>query len=206
MIHFLAYSLLRVPPFHWYYAPQVMTIILLGSLALGAISQQSRVGWSKRVWQVVPAICFLIPSIGMSSLLAQENFVVREMPIHSNWGTHAQYREAGLWLRENYKDEIILLEGGEIGTLAYYCDCRLLDPFSDRRWLRDYITAYSSQSSLTAALLKINFAFYREPEFEGDPYLLRADTRKPNPDEVIIKEWQTSTQWIPRAFLRLSRP
>ncbi|MGZ9233906.1 MAG: hypothetical protein ACXW4E_00140 [Anaerolineales bacterium] len=205
LIHFVGYSFLRVPPFHWYYVPQVITIILFGSLGLGVLYRDSSRAWQRRFLGVVTAICFLAPAFGMYSILKEENFIVREMPIHTNWATPEQYRQIGLWLEENHEGDTMRLVAGEIGALTYYCDCRLLDQFSDRSWLRDYIAERISDPGIVSTLLTVNFAFYSEHKFDPEAYILRAFSGEPNMDIKIIKEWGTSTKWIPHGFLVLSR-
>lgn len=205
LIHFVGYSALRVPPFHWYYAPQVITIILFGSLALGVLYQSSRAAWQRSIWGTLTAMYFFIPLAGMALLLTRDSFMVREMPIHSNWGTHEQYREIGLWLNERHGTGTIRLVAGEIGTLAYYCDCRLLDRFSDRRWLQDQIKDRVSHPGIVTTLWRINFAFYSPPEFPPDDYVLRAYFAEPVPDVEAIMKWRTSTTWIEDGYLLLSR-
>lgn len=204
LIHFLGYTLLRVPPFHWYYVPEVTAMILLGSLGLGVAYRNSRIQWRKRAWGVVITVCFLVPALGMFTILARERFIVQEMPIHSNWGTREQYEAIGSWLKENYRRSTLRLVGGEIGSLAYYCDCRLLDRFSDRGWLQASIGEHASRPGFVSLLWRINFAFYSRPEFSPDDYVLRAFFAEPNMQLEIIQEWETSTRWIPRGFLILS--
>ncbi|HSL44833.1 MAG TPA: hypothetical protein VK897_15460 [Anaerolineales bacterium] len=204
LIHFVGYSALKVPPFHWYYVPQVISLILLGSLGLGVAYRTSRRYWQQRAWGLTTAIFFLIPALGMTFLLGRENFVVREMPIHSNWATHEQYKQIGLWLKENEAGHTIQLQGSEIGTLSYYCDCRLLDRFSDRSWLKDYMIEHSN-SGIMSTLLEINFAFYSKPAFPWDGYILKAYATTPGIDGEAIKEWEISTKWIGRARVILIR-
>ena len=204
LLHFTGYSLLKVPPFHWYYVPEVVTLTLLGSLGLGVLHRTSSMLWQKRVWEAATVICFLIPSLGMSYVFAQDDFVVREMPIHSNWGTHQQYKDIGLWLKEHQGSDTIRLEGGEIGTLSYYCDCRLLDRFSDRGWLQEYIAKHNSTSGLISNLLRINFAFYSASQFSNDVYILKVYANKPGNDIRVIKDWVISTRWLDHALVVLS--
>jgi hypothetical protein len=204
-VHFIGYSSLGVPPFHWYYAPEVITLILFGSLGLGVLYRNSSKVWQRRVLELVTVICFVVPALGMLSILSKDNFIVQEMPIHSNWATHEQYKEMGLWLKENHETNTMRLIAGEIGTLTYYCDCRLLDAFSDRSWLKDYIAKRTSDPGIVPALLRINFAFYSEPQFPSETYILRAFSGEPNVEVEVIQEWQTSTKWIPHGFLLLSR-
>jgi hypothetical protein len=205
LVHFIGYSFLRVPPFHWYYVPEVVTIILLGSLGVGVAYRNSSSLWQRTAWGLVTALYFLIPALGMIAILGRDHFVVHEMPIHSNWGTLEQYKAIGMWLKDNHPSDTILLVGGEIGTLAYYCDCHLLDRFSDRRWLRDYISEHNSQTRMRSAFIRLNFSFYSYPDFPEENYRLRAYSAQPNIDIGRIKEWKTSTKWVPDGLLILSR-
>jgi hypothetical protein len=141
----------------------------------------------------------------MLSLLRKDGFRVQEMPLHSNWATSEQYKEIGLWLKENHKADTMRLVAGEVGALTYYCDCRLLDIFSDRSWLKDFIAERTSGTGIVPTLLKVNFAFYAEPHFPAETYVLRAFSGEPNVEVEVIKEWQTSTKWIPQGFLLFSR-
>ena len=204
-IHFIGYSSIGVPPFHWYYVPEVITIILFGSLGLGVLYRNSRKPWQRRVLASLTAICFLVPALGMLSILQKDSFRVQEMPVHSNWATHEQYKEIGLWLKENHEADTMRLVAGEIGALTYYCDCRLLDIFSDRSWLKDFIAERTSSAGIVPTLIKVNFAFYAEPHFPAETYVLRAFSGEPNVEVEVIKEWQTSTKWIPHGFLLFSR-
>jgi len=204
LIHFIGYSLLRVPPFHWYYAPQVTAIILLGSLGIGIVYQKTGQPWRQRVIAPAIMICFLIPLLGMFHILAKEHFMVKEMPVHSNWATQEQYKDIGSWLKEEYKGETIRLVAGEIGTLSYYCDCYLLDQFSDRSWLKDYVTELESKPGIIPFLTKINFTFYSAPKFHPAGYVLRAFSSEPDTEFEIIKKMETSTKWIKQGFMILS--
>jgi hypothetical protein len=179
-------------------------MIVLGSLGLGVVDRNSQVQWQRRAWGAIILLSFLLPALGMVSILARERFVVREMPIHSNWGTRDQYEAIGLWLKEHYGRSTLRLVGGEIGSLAYYCDCRLLDRFSDRGWLPARIAEHVSRPGLAALLWRVNFAFFSAPQSPPDDYVLRAFFAEPNMDLDIIQEWETSTRWIPRGFLVLS--
>jgi hypothetical protein len=202
--HFIGYSSIGVPPFHWYYVPEVITLILFGSLGLGVFYRSSSKPWQKTVLVFLTAICFLVPALGMWLILRKDSFIVQEMPIHSNWATHNQYKEIGLWLKEHHEADTMRLVAGEIGALTYYCDCHLLDIFSDRSWLKDFIAERTSDTGIVPTLLRVNFAFYAEPHFPSETYVLRAFSGEPNVEMEIIKEWQTSTKWIPHGFLLLS--
>lgn len=204
-VHFIGYSAIGVPPFHWYYVPEVISLILFGSLGLGLLYRNSSGVWQTGFVGFIAVLYLLAPALGILSILQEDQFIVREMPIHSNWGTHNQYKEIGLWLKEHHEADTMRLVAGEIGTLTYYCDCRLLDVFSDRSWLKEYITRRTSPAGFVPALLKANFAFYSRPQYPPEAYVLRAFSGEPNVEVEAINEWETSTTWIPHGFLILSR-
>ena len=201
LLHFIGYSLLRVPPFHWYYVPQVTVIILLGSLGLGVLYRKTNPLRQQKFLIVITAICFLIPVLGMTHLLAKDHFTVREMPIHSNWGTNEQYKDIGLWIKREHAGETIRLVASEIGTISYYCDCYLLDRFSDRSWIKGYISKFESKPGLMLFLYKLNFTFYSSPRFPPARYILQAYSSELPNNVAALKKWDISTKWIKHAFI-----
>lgn len=201
--HFIGYSVLRVPPYHWYYVPQVAAITILGSLGLGVgYRHAGSLGRSKTLG-FIAAVYFAAPLLGMGYILARDGFSMREMPIHSNWATAEEYREIGLWLRSEVGGESIRLEVGEIGTLAYYCDCYLLDEFSDRSWLEDEISLHTRAGGLKGLFYAVNFKFFKAPQFPPDAYVLRAFPDPSDPGIEAIRKWEISTKWIPRGQIIL---
>ena len=199
-IHFIGYSVLKVPPFHWYYIPQVTAIILLGFIGLGTAYQKyPPLSRQKKILQGVVLFYFLLPSLGMFNILAQDKFEVKEMPIHTNVASHEKYKEIGLWLNEQNFDESIILSG-ELGTLAYYCNCYLLDVFSNREWVKVMIDEFNSREGIETLFYKLNFLFYKNnPEFPPKQYHLFLGNQTNN----RIKIWQISSDWEPQNSLTL---
>jgi hypothetical protein len=141
---------------------------------------------------------------GMFYLLARDGFMRKEMPIHTNWATHEEYREIGEWLKENSSAETILVNG-EIGTLGYYCDCSLSSFFSDRRWLGQYVRDRSAGAGVRPVLYRINFLFFDQAtEFPEPAYLLSQFPSGKDTSIQAIKEWRTKTRWIPNCLIKLS--
>ena len=92
-----------------------------------------------------------------------------EVPIHTNLASADQYRKVGLSVKSTVAGKTVLMEG-EIGTLAYYCDCYLLDAFSDRHWLIEGVQSVVAGRGPSAALYRLNFLFLRErPSFPAIP-------------------------------------
>lgn len=202
IVHYLGYSVLRVPPYHWYYTLEVVVVVLLGCFGLGVCSQYDGAKIVRRqIIEGATVAGFCIPALGMFFLLASDGFRVREMPIHTNWAVHERYKEVGLWLKENTSGQGIELKG-EIGSMAYYCDCFLLDAFSDRRWIGRYVIDHAVRSGLASMVFRINFLFYSdETRLPIVSYQLVGSTSRSNSGSGHRQEWETSTKWVPSGLI-----
>ena len=205
--YFVSYSLLGIPPYHWYYIPQVIVIILGGAFALTESYYSCIHPWRKKLLYSVIVAYIAVPVVGMFHILERDGFYLKEAPIHTNWATHGQYKEVGLRLRELSHAGGTFYFSGEIGTLAFYCRCYLLgDSFSDRRWLKKYIRDHTLSSTIKAVLFKINFMFYKDDsDFPSFSYRLAGHTNRDMDDNLHIMKWETSTKWIPQGLLTLRK-
>ena len=198
--HFAGYSLLNVPPYYWYYIPEITAIILIGSFGLGVLFQGARSSaWTKSLVSTL----FILQAGGLFYIFARDGLPVTEMPIHTNWATHEQYREIGLWLKEQQDGGTILVDG-EIGTLGYYCDCHLSSFFSERKWLEQHIQNQTANNGFKSVLYEVNFMFLRERQYPSPEYLLAEIPAGKTGDKMAIKEWETGTKWTSRCLVKLS--
>ena len=205
LAHFAGYSLLQVPPYYWYYTPEVAAILVIGCLAVGQWVYQSRSNLPLQQALGAAIGLMLIPVLGMSHFVLTKGLSIQEMPIHTNWATHEQYQKIGEWLKENQRQGMILVDG-EIGTLGYYCDCQLLSFFSDRMWLRRYVKQRQTESGLQAWLYRVNFLFFdSNTNPEPSEFLLEEIPDGKTKSDTSLMEWETSTQWIPHTLIRLRR-
>jgi hypothetical protein len=207
LAHFVGYSILGVYPYHWYYAAEISMGIFAGGFGVAIIYREysARTGM-RRLLQTLLLLGVIIPCLGMFFVLAKQNFRIAEMPVNTNWATQAQYREVGLWLNKRYRGSTISMVG-EIGTLAYYCDCYLLNEFTDRAWLGEYINKNKSDTGMGAILLRANYHFYRD----DGPYPIPgyAMVGHPNVPGTAQTEdglnWETSTKWNPQGMITFER-
>jgi hypothetical protein len=198
VLHFAGYAFLQVPPYHWYYVPLAASSALIGSLGVASFLE--------RFPRISIAPFLLIPILGFLAVAQQDGFPLTEAPIHTNWATKKQYENAGLWLRNNTDPASVCTIGGEIGTLAYYSDRRLINNFSSPNELFRSIQRFRRvHGRLTNTLLDWNFFWRRkaprEPRAGFNLIHLVNQYTKPAPD--VIMTWHTSTAWYPQGTLLL---
>jgi len=203
--HFAGYSILHVPPYYWYYIPEITSVILISSFGLGVLFQpDGSKTWKRKGIQSILAILLILQASGMFYIIARDGFALKEMPIHTNWATHEQYREIGEWLKEHNDGGTILVDG-EIGTLGYYCDCYLSSFFSDRKWLGQFVHKQTMGNGIKPSLYRINFLFLdKEAKFPQPAYLLSEIPKGKDTSTEAIKEWGTTTKWISGCLIKLS--
>jgi hypothetical protein len=83
-------------------------------------------------------------------------------------------------------------EPGEIGTLAYYCDCTIVDAFSDRGRIIPAIEARERAGGLGSALLRLNYLHLdRDQAPRPVEHRLRYEAHKPpaGPEQWRVDHW-----------------
>lgn len=199
--HYLIYTALDVPPYHWYYVNQLVPMLLIGSIA--ATHHVARF-WNGSARRVVPAMVFL-PAFGLLLLLWDEGFSLREAPINTNWATSGQYREIGLWMRRNLNEETGVAARGEIGTLAFYSERYLVDEFSDMS-IADALIDEAGYDDLPGIgpLVELNFLWREDhtplptPTFEVVYQQEVIESGCPRDDPACWLARNGTTEWIGR--------
>ena len=131
--------LLDVPPFHWYYAPAAGGLTLLAALTCARVR-----------WPVAAAV----PVVALAAVAAGAVVTSGVPPLTSNWATAAQYERIADQLPRGSTIE----SPGEVGTLAYYCRCRVLDGLADRGSIAAAIRVKADAATgLGGALLRLNY-------------------------------------------------
>jgi len=192
-LHFVAYSLLRAGPSHWYYVPEIAGVVLLGTLVVSVWCRDLR-GRHRTLSRLVAGVAFGLPVAGMLALFGIYRLPLDEMFVHTNWSTPAQYRAVGEWLKAHHGGEVGSAST-EIGTLVYYCDCFLINQFGDRGWLNDKVARYKDSGDLRSSLAQLNFLFYTpQPQFPAETYWLtvRRSADKGVPE---VPPWEISSRW-----------
>ncbi|MCX7997567.1 MAG: hypothetical protein N3A69_01265 [Leptospiraceae bacterium] len=124
LLHYIAYSLLSVPPYHWYYTPSLSALLL--GLSIKAFSFRKKA-------KIIFATGFYLVFIFYTAIVYWFSFQKKEMPIHTNWTSRDNYKDLALKLDSLSSNLTYYQTAGEIGTLAYFSKKAILvDIFSSR--------------------------------------------------------------------------
>jgi hypothetical protein len=183
LIQYIVYSLLNLPPYHWYYGIFVGAVVLIGSA--GLISLRDRFPRCT-VFGFAAAVI-----LGGAATCAEAALVREQMPIHTNLGTVAQYRGIADWLNDHTSMKEYQMIG-ELGVIQYYGRADAVNNFSDRAILRDVVNRLPD-GSVRKWIADVNFAHLavRPPAQSG--YLLEENCTD---SAGAVKTWTTSSTWI----------
>ncbi|QWF79354.1 hypothetical protein [Amycolatopsis sp. CA-230715] len=169
----IVYIGLRVPPYHWYYGPGIACATVFLCAVAASLRRTVAVRW------LAAALA------GASAWSYAADGLPRDFaPITSNYTSSAQYAEIGREIGALVGDGVVA-SAGEIGVLAYTCDCAVVDVFSDRGLLRDAIAAAKATAGpVTRALLEVNFRFFAPEAPRRADFVLERHSGGPPPGAV----------------------
>ncbi|OMQ15802.1 hypothetical protein A7K94_0206985 [Modestobacter sp. VKM Ac-2676] len=114
-----------------------------------------------------------------------------QAPISTNWATAEQYQRIGEEMQEAARGEVVA-SPGEIGTLAYYCECDIVDVFSDRGAIVPLVARREREASpVMRALLGLNFTRLDRDQEPAEPTLGVAYVTGPGPADG----WPVTSAW-----------
>jgi hypothetical protein len=176
-LHFVAYSCLQVPPYHWYYAVETSTVVVFGAMAIYEASAMYR------VTNIALLLIVVLLSAGCVIGAAR---VKGSAAISTNWGTPEQYKDMAMWINLHVEDKRVRSEI-ELGTLQYYTDADMIDVFSDRSSVVTLLK--KPHSRVGGALLRWNYRHLKVEDLSQIRYelfLCRAGA-------AAEMEWTTET-------------
>ncbi|MGH3765737.1 MAG: hypothetical protein ACRDS0_11990 [Pseudonocardiaceae bacterium] len=150
ILHLTVFLQLRPPPYHWYYGP-----------AIGALTMLAVVGidTSYRVLRWTGATAALLCIATTMMFLAARSWAA--MPISTSWASASQYAALAARVPSGTTVEAF----GEVGTVAYFCDCVVVDRFSDRAQVADLLRAKRATAGPVVRTL-LDWNYHR---FKADP-------------------------------------
>ncbi|MEQ0561503.1 hypothetical protein ABJI51_26130 [Amycolatopsis sp. NEAU-NG30] len=185
-LHYAAYSQLGVPPYHWYYAPSIISATIFLAACASAVPEHVRRG----TWTLAGAV--LAASVAVYALPGLPR---QFAPITSNHASTTEYREIGRQLAAIAHGRKVET-AGEVGALAYACDCQLVDEFSDRGAVDPAIAETKRRSGdVGRALLEANFHNFDHSVAPLSPDLVLATTRR-TPPRAALASWRIDSPWM----------
>jgi len=156
--YYVVYSFMGVGPYHWYYVTPIVAVDMFAVVAFGVWLRHAR---ERAGVQPGPAVV----ALSLMGLLALSNAVIdgqHGVPwpspvIFGNWASAKDYARVGQELGARLHGATVA-SPGEIGTLAYYCDCAILDEFSDRGQVTTLVNkGIAKASSLKSLAVRANY-------------------------------------------------
>ncbi len=155
--HAAVFALLGTPPSHWYYGPVVAGLSLCAVVAVLIIVQTDR--------PTSPRGVAALGALSLVVLAAAGYDVVRGVPwetppIDTNWATRAEYQRVAEDI-STMQPGATVISPNEVGILAYFCDCEIVDFISDRGRTEQDIALRAQQSGpLMRRLLEVNYTHH----------------------------------------------
>jgi hypothetical protein len=173
ILHTTVYLLLQPPPYHWYYGPTIGALTMIAVLAVGELSP--RLQW---IESAVGALMIA----ATAGFLAARPWVV--MPVSSNWASASEYAALAARVPSGTTVEAF----GEVGTVAYFCDCTVVDRFSDRAQVADLLrTKRAEAGPVVRTLLDWNYR-----RFRADPpiHAMYKFAFAEDPNGISVTSWR----------------
>lgn len=194
LAHYLAYTRLHVPPYHWYYGPSLVAATLFLAAAAAAC-----VRLPARVAGVVAVAGVLVASAGF---YVSDGLPRRFAPLMSNHDATADYERIGPELGRLVGGGTVR-SGGEIGVLAYSCGCAIVDLFDDRGAVGPAITERKAHlGALGRAAVDVNFRFF---DFGDQPIVTDFALVRGDPPPGALAHWTLTSPWAGTQQLYLVR-
>jgi hypothetical protein len=164
LAYYGAYSALGVSPHQWYYVPPQAALAIVAALGAGVLLRGAAVG--ALPWAVGVGVTVLAP-LGLLATLEGRSLPWPYPPIFGNYATPSDYQAAGHELTPVVSDDRVAAPF-EIGTVAFACECQMIDLFSDRAVVIPLIEQRTERASVVMRwLLRVNYARLetsKEPE------------------------------------------
>jgi hypothetical protein len=198
-VYYFVYSLLRVPPYHWYYVPPLFSLILILGFQLKKLDRA-------RITEII-ILYFLtfLPFIVIVVLLFKGGYYLNEAPIHTNWASQSDYKKVANWIDENIAPNEKICIHSEIGTINYFVKNSSLseDFVINDAFVKRILDKSKSKYTWLYPLLKTNFLFYKYSE-NNKPckYILFSNQSEIlDKNLLVLKSWHFNTKWVKNNFV-----
>jgi hypothetical protein len=194
---FGAYSMLGVPPYHWYYVSSTVALGVTGIFGMALVLNRPRVA----IRLGAPAVATAVLAIGAFASLGDRELPWAYPVIFGNWALPEQYIAIGEDVRDLVGDATVK-SPPEVGTVAFACECSVVDVFSDPGITLPLIEQQIRQASpVMRFLLKANFARLDRTQQPRQPEYRLVWTYDPPP--AGLPSWPTNAPGVRPATIYL---
>ncbi|HKR49724.1 MAG TPA: hypothetical protein VJT72_09130 [Pseudonocardiaceae bacterium] len=152
--HAAVFALLATPPSHWYYGPVVAGLSLCLVVTALVVVQSAR-ATSPRGVAALGAVSLVI--LAAAGYDVARGLPWESPPMDTNWATRAEYQRAAEDI-SRIAPGATVVSPYEVGILAYFCDCEIVDFISDPGRTEQDLAARPQQSGpLMRRLLELNY-------------------------------------------------
>jgi len=159
-LYYVAYVVLDTVPYHWYYVAPATTLAMFAVLAAGIHWSAAR---DTPYRAAAGTLAGLLAVLGVGAVYydVESGLPWEAPPIFGNWASAQDYERVGRAVG-TLVGEAPVRSPGEIGTLAYFCECVIVDEFSDRGLVvEDRLVPRLAEATEPArTLLRANYAFF----------------------------------------------
>lgn len=154
VLHFALYTALGAPLFHWYYSWTIISLTYLLALTAGSVAAGAR-----RPVGVIFGVVVALVAVGQAGYDLHHGFPWKQAAYNGNAALPAEYAAVGIGIKPLVGASSVR-SPGEVGTIAYFCDCEVLDELSDRGIAVAILRQQEAKhGALTRWLLDLNFHF-----------------------------------------------
>src|SRR3954454_16132512 len=202
--YYAVLSVFQVPPYHWYYVPPIIALSAFLVIAAGAWLRQAQA--RPRIRAAIPAgalaLALLLALVALARDVGQ-GVPWRAPIVTTNFADASSYKRIGLALHDRLGSATVE-SAGEVGTLAYYCDCAISDLFSDRGLAVSMINERIRNSGpLQRLAYRLNFLWLdRKQKPRPSDYRLRS-AHGPGPG---ADTYPLASRWLGTGRLTLGPP
>jgi hypothetical protein len=197
---FGAYCALGVPPYHWYYVSSTVALGVTGVFGLALVVERAT-GRVRPVRLGVPVVIAAVLAAGTIVSVRGLGMPWVHPVIFGNWALPEQYLAAGAEIGDLVGDATVK-SPPEIGTVAYACECSVVDVFSDPgRTLPLIEQRIREAGPVMRWLLELNFARLDRTQRPRPAQYKLAWTREGPPPDV--PSWHMESPWTGAATIFL---
>ncbi|MGH3914937.1 MAG: hypothetical protein ACRDTC_16245 [Pseudonocardiaceae bacterium] len=188
LAHLAVFASLGTAPYHWYYGPAVAALSCCAAFTAAVLLVRA----PRPLGVLVAAPLAVLAFVGTGFAFAR-GVPWTVAPFTTNWALPGEYARVGADLADRSPGRVIS-SPGEIGTLAYFCQCAIVDVFSDRGAMNEVIREREQEvGPVQRWLLRLNYRYSDRDVLRARPdQQLRYDNgkRADGPDQ-----WDVQSPW-----------